>query len=397
MKYDFDEIINRRNTHSVKWDSGELLKIWGITDTFDENTIPLFTADMDIAVPPQIEEAMVKTARQRIYGYSLPMNNYYKAIIDWHKTRYDWTIERDEIVYCPGTVSAIGIAIKAFTNEGDGILIQRPVYTPFTAQIENNKRVVVNNQLVRDEDGYYTINLDEFSHLASMESTKLFILCNPHNPTGRIFKPNVLKRMADICKENNVIIIADEIHGDLIRQDSTFVPIVKTTDKTDHIISCTAINKTFNVAGLHATNIIIENKELRARFKKVLGMAMATPFTINAVITAYTECSEWLDQIKTYLDGTIDWVMAFLKDKMPRVKFQRPEGTYIFWMDFNGYNISVEEIKQRIYTNANVVLEPGKMFDPDLGEGFERICLSSPRPIIKKAFYRIHKAFEDLE
>ena len=163
--------------------------------------------------------------------------------------------------------------------------------------------------------------------------------------------------MADICKENNVIIIADEIHGDLIRQDSTFVPIVKTTDKTDHIISCTAINKTFNVAGLHATNIIIENKELRARFKKVLGMAMATPFTINAVITAYTECSEWLDQIKTYLDGTIDWVMAFLKDKMPRVKFQRPEGTYIFWMDFNGYNISVEEIKQRIYTNANVVLE----------------------------------------
>lgn len=396
MKYNFDEIVNRRNTHSVKWDSGELLKNWGITDHFDEKTLPLFTADMDIAVPKAIEEAMVRTARQRIYGYSLPMDNYYEAIIHWHKSKYDWRIKKKEIVYCPGTVHAIGVAIKAFTSEGDGVLIQRPVYTPFTTQIESHNRVVVNNQMIRDEKGYYNINIEEFKNLVEKDTTKMFILCNPHNPTGRIFKTEVLKEMAELCHQNNVIIIADEIHGDLIRQDSTFVPVVKTTNKTDHIISCTAINKTFNVAGLHATNVVISNESLREQFKKKLGMALATPFTINAVIAAYTECDEWLDELKTYFDGTIDWVMTFLKSNMPKVKFQRPEGTYIFWMDFKAYGIPAKEIKKRIYTNANVVLEPGKMFDPDFGEGFERICLSSPRPIIKEAFNRICKAFEDL-
>lgn len=396
MKYNFDEIINRRNTNSVKWDAPEFLKAYGITDHFNEDTIPLFTADMDIAVAPPIVEAMHKVADNRIYGYSIKPKTYHEAVINWFKTRHDWEIKKEEIIYCPGTVYALGIAIKAYTDKGDGVIIQRPVYSPFTYQIESLDRVVANNQLVVDEDGYYSLNLTEFEELAKKEENKMFILCNPHNPTGRIFSNDNLRKLAEICYENNVVIVADEIHGDLIRQDSTFTPIVKTTDKTDHIVTCTAINKTFNVAGLHASNIVITNKRLRSKFQKELGFALPTPFTIEALIAAYTKCDGWLEQLKTYFDETIDWVMTFLKENMPKVKFSRPEGTYIFWMDFRGYNITSNEIKKRIYIDANVVLESGKMFDPDLGEGFERVCLSSPRPLIKEAFNRIAKAFEDI-
>ncbi len=396
MKYNFDEIVNRRGTSSIKWDFGELLKDFGITERFDEDTIPLFTADMDIAVAPPIVEAMHSTADARIYGYSSLPDTYYDSVINWFKNRHNWEIKKQEIVYCPGTVHAIGIAIEAYTKIGEGVIIQRPVYTPFTTQIERSSRVVANNQMILNEDHTYSIDLKGFEELAKKPENTLFILCNPHNPTGRIFQNYELKQMAEICHKNNVIIIADEIHGDLIRNDSVFTPIMKIADQTNHIVTCTAINKTFNVAGLHASNIVIPNKLLRAKFRKVLGMTLPTPFTINAVIAAYTECLDWLEEIKTYFDGTIEWVMNFLKEKMPKVRYTRPEGTYIFWMDFRQYGISKEEIKKRIYIDANVVLESGPMFDPDNGAGFERVCLSSPKPIVREAFERIAKAFEDI-
>lgn len=396
MKYNFDEIINRRNTGSMKWDFGEMLVERGTTDRFDENTLPLFTADMDIAVPPAIVAAMHRTADTRIYGYTLAPKEYYDAIISWFKRRHDWDIKQEEILFCPGTVHAVGVAIRAFSNEGDGVIIQRPVYFPFTMQIEGNNRVVANNQMLVDEDGFYYPDLKGFEELAKKPENKIFILCNPHNPSGRIFGDADLKEMARICKENDVVIVADEIHGDLIRQDKKFTPIAKIADQVDHIATCTAINKTFNVAGLHATNVVIPNPVLREAFEKELGWQMPTPFTYNALIAAYNESENWLEELKTYFDGTIDWVMDFLKENMPKVKFVRPEGSYIFWMDFRAYGLAYEELRKRIYTDANVILEPGKLFDPDLEDGYERICLSSPRPIIKEAFERIAKAFEDL-
>jgi cystathionine beta-lyase len=184
--------------------------------------------------------------------------------------------------------------------------------------------------------------------------------------------------MARICQEKGVIMVADEIHGDLIRRDKIFTPVAKVAASQDHILTCTAINKTFNVAGLHGTNMIIPNEKLRKVFQQEQRGVMASPFTIAAVIAAYTECEEWLEEIKEYFDGTIEWVMAFLKKEMPPVKFVRPEGTYIFWMDFRAYGLSPEEIRKKIYVDANVILESGVMFDPDRGAGFERICLSSP-------------------
>ncbi|MFV0441074.1 MAG: MalY/PatB family protein [Lachnospirales bacterium] len=396
MEYNFDEFVERRGTSSSKWNCGESLISTGITDRFDEDTIALFKADMDIAVPKPIVEAMHKTADERIYGYCEPTTEYFNAIINWFSRRYEWEIKQEEIVYSYGTVKALNAGVLAFTDEGDGVIIQRPIYPPFTNAVLSNNRVMENNQLIYDGNGNYSLNLKEFEELAKKPKTKLFILCNPHNPTGLIFSDAELCEMARICKENDVVIIADEIHGDLIRSYSKFTPIVKLSGYTENIVSCTAINKTFNTAGLQASAIVIQDEKLRNQFKKALGRCVPTPFTINAVIAAYNECEEWLEELNKYFDETFDIVIKFLEDKMPKVKCVKPEGTYLLWLDFKDYGITDEEIRKRIYVNANVLLGQGIHYDKDLGEGFERICLSSPRPMVMEALERIAKAFEDI-
>lgn len=393
MKYNFDEIVNRRGTYSIKWDGGELIKEFGLTERYDEETIPLFTADMDLPVPQALIDALHKTVDHRIFGYSIFHNEYYEAIQHWFKKRHDWEIKKEEIIYSPGTVHALNIAVRAFTNPGDGIIIQRPVYPPFTSVTEGNGRKIRNNALKCDNDGYYSIDFDDFEAKAKEEKTKMFILCNPHNPTGRIFNVNELKKISDICAKNGVLIVADEIHGDLIRRDQTFTPIAKVADNTNHIITLTAINKTFNVAGLHCTNTIIPNSELRKIFVKEMGFQLASPFTISALIAVYNEGEDWLEQLKEYIDGTMEWVVNFLAERMPKVKVRIPEGTYIMWMDFSEYGLTPEEVHDRIYNKANVILEDGGMFGEE-GVQYQRICIPSPRPIIKEAFERIAREFE---
>jgi len=395
LKNNFDEIVNRRNTYSIKWDGGNLLKQIGLTKRYDEETIPLFTADMDLPVPQSLVDALHKTVDNRIYGYSIFPDEYYEAIQYWFKKRHNWEIDRTSIVYSPGTVHAINMAVRAYTEPGDGIIIQRPVYPPFTSAIQDNGRVVVNNALKRDENNYYTIDFEDFEMKAREESTKMFILCNPHNPTGRIFTPDELKRLYDICKKYDVLIVADEIHGDLIRCDQQFTPIAMVADDSELLITCTAINKTFNVAGLHCTNLIIPNGKLRNRLIKTMGNQLASPFTIAALIAVYTEGEEWLEELKEYIDGTMKMVKEFFEEHMPKVKVQIPEGTYIMWMDFSGYGITPEEVHERIYHRANVILEDGSKFGEE-GNTFQRICIPSPRPIIKEAIERIAREFSDL-
>ena len=395
MKYNFDEIVNRRGTYSVKWDGGEFIKKAGLTERYDEETLPLFTADMDLPVPQPLLDALHKTVDNRIFGYSIFPDEYYEAIQYWFKKRHDWEIKKEEIIYSPGTVHALNIAVRAFTEPGDGVIIQRPVYPPFTRAIEGNGRKVMNNALICDDEGYYSIDFNDFEAKAKDEKTKLFILCNPHNPIGRVFNQEELKKLADICAENGVLIIADEIHGDLIRRNQTFIPIAKATDNNAHIITCTAINKTFNVAGLHCTNVIIPNQAHKKTFSKEMGMQMASPFTISALIAVYNEGEDWLEQLKEYIDGTMEFVQQFLAEKMPKVKVRIPEGTYVMWMDFSAYGISPKEVHDRIYNKANVVLEDGSMFGEE-GLNYQRICIPSPRPMIKEAFERIAREFEDL-
>lgn len=395
MQYNFDEMVNRRNTYSLKWDGEELIKKFGYTERYDDESIPLFTADMDLPVAQPIIEALHKTVDHRIFGYSVFPDEYYQSIQHWFHKRHNWTIKKEEIVFSPGTVHALNVAVKALTNPGDGVIIQRPVYPPFTAAIEGNGRIVRNNALTCS-DGTYTIDFEDFEEKAKEENTKMFILCNPHNPTGRIFTPEDLKRLSDICAENNVIIVADEIHGDLIRKNQTFVPIVKVANKTDHIITCTAINKTFNVAGLHCTNVIISNPDIRETFSQAMGMQLPSPFTVSALIAAYNEGEEWLEQLSDYLDETMEFVKDFLAKKMPTVKVEIPEGTYVMWLDFRGYGLSSKEVHDRIYNKANVILEDGEMFGEE-GTGYQRICIPSPRQLIKEALERIALAFQDVE
>jgi cystathionine beta-lyase len=253
---------------------------------------------------------------------------------------------------------------------------------------------VVNNPL-KKVNATYTIDFEDFEAKAALPDTKMFLLCNPHNPTGRIFKPEELRQLAEICERHDVVIVSDEIHGDLIRLEQTFTPIAKVADTLDHIVTCTAINKTFNVAGLHCSNIIIHNLELRDKFSTAMGFQMASPFSMSALIAAYNEGQDWLDQLKVYLDGTIDWVAQFLASEMPKVKFSPPEGTYVMWLDFSEYNLSPKVVHDRIYNQANVILEDGEKFGEE-GLGYQRICIPSPRPMIQEALFRIQHAFSDV-
>jgi cysteine-S-conjugate beta-lyase len=397
MKYNFDEIVNRRGTYSIKWDGGEMIKKMGLTDRYDEETIPLFTADMDLPVPQPLIDALHKTVDHRIFGYTVFPDKYFEAVQHWFKKRHDWEFQKEEIVFSPGTVHALNVAVRALTQPGEAVIIQRPVYPPFTSSIEANHRTLLNNALIVDEEGYYSIDFEDFEAKAKDEKTKMFILCNPHNPTGRIFNKDELKKLADICVENNVLIVADEIHGDIIRQNQTFIPIAKAApEHADHMITFTAINKTFNVAGLHCTNVIITNPELRKTFNGVMGMHLPSPFTVSALLAVYHEGDDWLEQLNQYIDGTMEWALNFLAEKMPKVKVRIPEGTYIMWMDFSGYGLTPDEVHDRIYNKANVLLEDGKMFGEE-GLHHQRICIPSPRPMIQEAFERIAREFEDLK
>lgn len=388
MKYDFDQVINRLGTNSIKWEAGEMLKKFGITERFDQESIPLFVADMDFPCPQPVIEALHRRVDRRIFGYSTHQldDAYFEAIIHWFERRHHWQIERESIVWCPGTVEAIHIAVKAFSEEGEGIIIQQPVYSPFMSVIKNNKRRIVNNPLV-NEDGYYRIDFDDLEQKAGDPSVKMLILCSPHNPVGRVWTRDELQKMAAICMDNEVILIADEIHGDLIRKDRKHYPI-QTLNDDSRIISCTAINKTFNVAGLHCTNLVIRDPYLRKRFNEVMGMKMPSPFGIEAVKAAYNEGEDWLIQVNEYIDENFRFLAQFLKEKIPAVNFRIPEGTYIGWMDFSGLGMSSKEVHQKIYIDANVVLEDGEMFGPE-GTGFQRICVPSPRSILKEAMERI--------
>ena len=392
MKYNFDEIISRKGTHSIKWGAGELLKAFGITERFDEETIALWVADMDFQCPQPVLDALHERVDTKMFGYSShnATSEYNEAVQGWFKRRHNWDISAEAIVYSPGTVHALAVAIKAFTKEGEGVIIQRPVYAPFTSSIEGNQRVVVNNSLIRN-DGYYTIDFDDLEAKAKDPNNTMFILCNPHNPVGRVFTKDELTRMAEICFANDVLIVADEIHGDLVRKGVTHHPLSTLVDPK-RIIACTATNKTFNMAGLHASNIIIEDEEMRKKFTGELGFTLPTPFTITAIIAAYNEGEEWLEQVNEYIDGNLNFMRDFLAEHMPQVKVTIPEGTYIAWLDFSGYGLDPKEVHDRIYNRANVVLEDGSMFGEE-GSDFQRICTPSPRPILQEALQRIADQF----
>lgn len=393
-KYNFDEIINRRGTRSTKWDAGKIMVGAGMTERFDEDTIPAFTADMDFACPPQIVDAMKHVADRRIFGYTMPETDgaYYQAVIDWHKRRYGWEMNAEQIVYMNGTLNAMINAIEAFTKEGDGIIIQKPVYSPFEMIINNCGRKVVDNHLLKEE-GYYTMDYEDLENKLKDSSNTMMLLCSPHNPVGRIWYEAELRRVRELCGKYGVLLVSDEMHADLIRTEERFIPCAMAGGECK-LITCTGINKTFNVAGLQCTNVIIEDKEMCEKYAwRALcktGPITPNPFTLEALISAYTECDDWLEEVKAYIDGNIDWALSFLQEKLPKVKCRRPEGTYLLWMDFSAYGTS-EEVYRRLCVGANVMLDKGIKYGED---GFMRICLPMPRSVLKEIFRRVYQELE---
>ena len=350
--------------------------------------------------PPAILDALHATVDHGIFGYSTidGCPAYADAVRDWFARRDQWTINTDLMLYCPGTVRALGYAVEAFTEPGDGVIIQRPVYPPFTHSVEELGRNVLNNQLIRhtdqDECGdlYYTMDFDGLEELARRDDAKLMILCNPHNPVGRVWSVDELVRVADICTRNGVMIIADEIHGDLLRAGVKVHHLAQVAPHA-RVMTCTAVNKTFNLAGLAATNLVFSDAKDKALFSRVLGHAEPSPFAISAVIAAYNQGEEWVDRCCAYIDRNIDDVIDFFGRELPDVGVRRPEGTYILWFDFTqrcrSLGIDGDELHRRIYEEAKVILQDGLNFDLDGGEFFQRMCVPSPRSVLMEACERI--------
>lgn len=385
MKYDLDKIIERKGTNSVKW---EFIKGGG-----GNHLLPLWVADMDFECAEPIKKALHGRVDKEIFGYTIPMDNYYAAVINWFAKRFEWKIEQEDIVIAPGVVPALGFLIRAFTREGDGVIIQRPVYYPFSSMIENNNRKIVNNALIY-EDGKYFIDFEDLEKKAKKARNKLFILCSPHNPVGRVWTEGELTKIAEICLKHSVVIISDEVHCDLIREDITHIPMAKLID-TERIITCTAPSKSFNLAGLQTANIIAKKGIIQNKLKKeihnITGLFGINSLSISAIEAAYNEGEEWLNQVNEYIDENLKFVAKFIDENLPKAKLIPAEGTYFAWIDFNGYEFTYTQLEKLMIEKAEVALNEGYIFGKE-GKGFERINVACPRSILEDCLNRIKEA-----
>lgn len=392
MRYNFDEIIERIGTYTAKW-----ADIEGSCADYrnPDQKLPFQVADMDISCPEPLIQTLHKVVDHRMYGYSSEYKEprYAQSIVDWYQRRYGFHIEKEWIIYSNGSIEGVNGVIRAFSNIGDGVIISRPVYGHFTQCIEEETyRKVIDCHLINN-NGYYTMNWADFEEKCAEPTNRIFILCSPANPVGRVWSEDELKKMISICKRNNVLLVSDEVHCDILSRNAVHHPILTMTDDYSNIIMITAINKTFNTAGLFCANVIIPDYSLRGIYKKEFGHRSPTPFAIGALISAYNDCDDWLEQVNEYIEANIDFAIRFLSENMPKVKVIKPEGTYILWMDFSEYGLTPEEIHTRIYENAKVILQDGTVHDPEYGGQFQRMCIPCPRPILEEALKRMAKEF----
>lgn len=403
MKYDFDRIPDRIHSYSIKWREAAGLSEGPL---FDENgetnyknpkmCLPFNVADMDLTCPQPLIDKMHEVADHGIYGYSFESGvpEYYDSIIGWYRRRFDVTLQRDWLMFSNGTVEAVAHAVRAFTNVGDGVILCRPVYGHFTGCIEEEcYRKVVNSQL-KCEDGYYTVDWEDFEQKCAVPTNRLFVLCSPANPVGRVWTPDELARMYEICKKHHVLMLSDEIHCDIIMKGHHHTTMLSATDDYSNLIVVSGINKTFNVAGLSCSTVIIPDDSLRGIFQKDFGMRAITPFAIGALIAAYNDCDDWMEQMLDYVEANMDAAIDFLHQRMPKVKVRKPEGTYILWLDFSAYGLSADEIHDRIYNRANVKLQDGLVHDPVHGGQFQRLCVPCAHKLLMEGLERIAAQFE---
>lgn len=381
MKYNFDEVIDRSGTNSSKWDPIVLKEMFGT-----EDVMPFWVADMDFRVAQPIIDAVVNRAEHGIYGYSTRPDSYYDAIINWTNRRFGWEIQKDWIEYTPGIVPAINYIVQAFCTPGDKILIQQPVYYPFKKSVEKNNCEVVDNPLKFNGESY-EVDFEDFEKKAKDPKVKMFIFCSPHNPVARVWTKEELMKIGRICIDNDVLIVSDEIHNDLVFSGYEHIMLASLSEEFAlNTVTCTAPSKTFNLAGLQASNIIIPDKVKREKYKEILDknhIGGQNPLSIAGVEAAYNEGEEWLEQCIEYLEGNISFIHVYLAEHLPKAKFIKPQATYLGWIDLRAYEEDGSALEETIFMKGKVAMDGGTWFGEG-GSGFMRLNFACPRSLLEK-------------
>lgn len=385
-KYNFDEIIDRKNTGCLKYD-------FAIERGMPEDILPLWVADMDFKTADPILNSLDKYIKHGIFGYNEVKNDYFNSIAAWFKRYFNSDLKKDWLVKTPGVVFALAMAVKAFSNKHDGVLIQEPVYYPFREVIEANERKVINNTLIL-KNGKYEIDFENFENLIIENNVKLFLLCNPHNPVGRAWSEDDLIKMGEICLKHNVFIVCDEIHCDFVfsKKHKVFFSLKPEFEKISLV--CTAPSKTFNLAGLQISNIFIPDKLNRHKFKMEInksGYSQLNSLGLVACQAAYENGEEWLNELKKYLNENLNYLRNYLKENLPQITLIEPEATYLVWLDMRKLG-PAEEVNNKIVHEAKLWLDRGEMFG-ETGAGFQRINIACPQATLKEALDRLKKVF----
>lgn len=386
-KINFNIVVNRKNTNCLKYD-------FAVRRGRPENVLPLWVADMDFKVAPEITQAIEKRVAHGIFGYSEVKEEYFEAVSAWMEQKHGWHVKEDWLVKTPGVVFALAMAVQAFTEPGDAVIIQQPVYYPFSEVIADNGRRIVDNTLELKEGGKYHINFEDFEQKVKENHVKLFLLCSPHNPVGRVWTKEELKKIAAICRKYDVIVVSDEIHEDFVFNGKHQVFADLSEDAKNRTITCTAPSKTFNLAGLQVSNIWIANPKLREKFKKQIaaaGYSQLNTLGLTACEAAYRYGGEWHAELLGYLKSNLNFLREFLQTRLPEVKLIEPEGTYLVWLDFGSLGLTEEQREELLTKKAGIWLDSGAIFGA-AGEGFERINIACPRSILKDALERIERA-----
>lgn len=387
--YNFDQIINRRNTNSIKYDREKAQ---------DSRIIPMWVADMDFETLPEVKTALEKRAQHGIFGYAAPTESYFASVIRWMKERHELYIQKQWIVPTPGVVTALKLSVRAFTKENDSVMIMKPVYYPFDMSVEVNNRRVVECPLDFNGENY-SCNFELFEKTIVDNDVKMFILCNPHNPIGKVWTKDELYQIGKICQKHSVIVVSDEIHMDFVYAGHKHIPFYNVNESfKDFTIICTAPSKTFNLAALQTSNIIIANDELRKAFEKekvLSGVNDPNIFGLEACEAAYTYGAQWVDELVDYLQGNIDYMTQFFKERLPQIKVISPDGLYLVWVDMRALGMNKDELEDFMLNKAYLWLDEGYIFGNG-GEGFERFNVACPRSLLQKALEQLEKAIKEL-
>lgn len=386
---DFDTVVDRKNTYSLKYD-------FAAKRNMPEDLLPLWVADMDFKVSSYIQEAILAQTEHGIFGYSEMQEEYFEVLQSWMKSRHLWDIESRWLVKTPGIVFALAMAVKAFTNEGDAVLIQQPVYYPFSEVIIDNGRKLISNTLKQDEAGRYRIDFEDFEEKIVNENVKLFFLCNPHNPVGRVWSKEELIKLGDICYKHHVIVVSDEIHADFVFKGKHEVFANLKEEYKEITLVATAPSKTFNIAGLQVSNILIPNQELKRKFKRQIDAAGYSQLNVLGLVAAkaaYEHGQEWYEAMHKYVSENINYTKQFVSERLPGVKVVETEGTYLVWLDFRELDLSESELESLIIKKAKLWLDSGKMFG-GAGSGFQRINVACPRETLVEALTRLRVAID---